>query len=333
VKELVESYGLENVLESLGLEKITEGEDKYKFSSPFRRDSNPSMVCYKNGYYCIDFGGDFRGSIFTLIKELTGQSSLKFFGVTDNVSSWMFQQSLHYDENRVRNAFQKKQMDILKATEVQIDGKLESVYDSDLCKKELDRRGIDEDFVSTFDLKFARSIYVNSSYYPWKDRLICPIIEGGKWISIEGRDVTRKQPRKVLYPKGGTSNTLYNIDNLDYSKHLFVVEGIMDTVGIWKHETKNVTSTFGVNLTNRQKKLLSKFETVYLFIDDDKAGSMMVNSFDSFFEREFYVCKVEGKDPGDSDKSEIHNAIDNAVSSTEYFIQKHGLFQKEELIW
>ena len=333
MKELIDSYGLENVLKSLGLEKITEGEDKYKFSSPFREDNNPSMVCYKNGYYCIDFGGDFRGSIFKLIKEITGQSSLKFFGVTDNISSWMFQHSLHYDANRVRNAFKKKQTDILKATEVQIDGKLESVYNSDLCREELNRRGIDEDFVNTFDLRFVKSAYVNSSYYPWRDRLVCPIVEGGRWISIEGRDITRKQPRKVLYPKGGTSNTLYNIDNLDYSKPLFIVEGIMDTVGIWKHETKNVTATFGVNLTSRQKNLLSKFETVYLFIDDDKAGDMMVNSFDSFFDREFYVCKVKGKDPGDSSKEEINSAIANAVSSTEYFIQKHGLFQKEELIW
>lgn len=330
MKELIDSYGAETILRSLAVEKLSDKEYKFEFSSPFRTDRNPSMVCYKNTYFCVDFGGSFRGSLARLVKELTGKTLFEFLDVKDSIGSFMFSQSLLSNEEHVRSKMKKSSSIEEAINRVEIDGKLESVYDHSDAMAELRRRGMVSAFVNHFNIQVLKYGYVNRSKYPWKDRLIIPIVEKGKWLSVEGRDYTRTQAKKVLYPKGGTSNTLFNIDNLKFDEPLYVVEGIMDTVNLWQYVSRNVTCTFGVNVTNRQREMLSRFSSIVLFIDDDRAGEEMINSFDEFLEEEFAVMWVNGKDPGDATEEETKKAIENSVNSTEYYINKHELFDTKQ---
>jgi DNA primase len=112
-----------------------------------------------------------------------------------------------------------------------------------------------------------------------------------------------------------------------------VVEGIMDLVPVWKvHE--NVTCTFGIQLTHRQKKLLKEFPDVVLMPDSDDGGERFIDIMDSFYEKEFFIAKVPEKDPGGSTEAHIVLALKNRRPVTQYLLEVTGeLPTRERLLW
>ncbi len=84
---------------------------------------------------------------------------------------------------------------------------------------------------------------------------------------------------KVKYePNSKLKETLWNIDNLDRSATLYVVEGIGSIPKIWSSISKNITCTFGSKVTQDQIDILKEFKEVVIIPDNDIAGIMMVNS-------------------------------------------------------
>jgi DNA primase len=162
----------------------------------------------------------------------------------------------------------------------------------------------------------------------WRDRLLIPIDYKGKPYSIEGRDYTRQQFPKCLYPKGCDTDILFNQDKLDVSGTLIVCEGIMDVHKIWTHITDNVTCTFGVSLSEKQKKFLESVKDIVLFIDDDPAGYNSVNTFEKFMQNDFKVACVRGKDPGASTVQECETAIKKAVPWVDFLLEFINVFEK-----
>lgn len=313
---------LQEILSSLGLSIIDCG-DYWKFSSPWRRDRDPSCICYKSNGYTIDFGGNFRGGIKQFVYAVKGNSFNKEFPelALDSLS-W------------VRNV---KKTDIprgeLRIPVMSISGRIDRVYDSPEALRYCYSRNMTDQFITDFDLSYLSFGYVNGSKMPWTRRLMIPIKENGKILSIEGRDITRQQANKALYPKGCTTSTLFNFDNLDKTKPLVIVEGIMDLVMVWR-VYKNVTCTFGIQLTHRQKNLIQGFSEVILLPDSDEGGERFIDILDSFYENEFFVAKVPEKDPGDSTEDHVLEALENKKSITRYLLEvTGGISKQEKLLW
>ena len=318
-EELNSIYPVRTLLLSLNVSKLQETEDYFKFSSPFREDRNPSMILYKKNLFCIDFASDYRASIFKFVKDLTGESLFSFADIDrNNISSTIFSSSLK----------KSQQSFPLRKKAIKIAGKLKSIQSNELAKLYCKKRNVSDDFIDEFNIKFAQNVYVNGTYF--HNRVCIPIIERGKTVSMEGRDITQSQYAKVLYPKGGSVSTLFNIDNLDFSDTLIIVEGILDIPRIWKTITKNVTTTFGIMITSAQKELISKFKDVILFPDGDEAGRKMIRSFDEFYEEEFRIAYIDEKDPGDAEMIEIDRVLSHPQSSTQYFLEKSELFPKKQ---
>jgi 5S rRNA maturation endonuclease (ribonuclease M5) len=85
--------------------------------------------------------------------------------------------------------------------------------------------------------------------------------------------------KKVKYESGSRiKETLFNIDNLDFNKDLYLVEGIGSVGRIWANISKNCTCTFGSKISKEQLEYLKKFKRVILIPDRDLAGFQMVNS-------------------------------------------------------
>lgn len=312
-------YPVERLLTLMGLDKVKDRGDYISFSSPFREDKNPSMVLYKKTLQCIDFASNYKSSLFSFTKELTGTNLFDLTGVDKNrLNDALFNKSLDIRELKFNNAVKS----------VTISGTPLPVESSPEAMKYCTNRGISEAFIKYFDISFSRYLTINGTVF--SNRLLIPIRAQGKIVSVEGRDVTGKQKPKVLYPKGGSMSTLFNIDSLDRKKPLVVVEGIMDVVPLWSHFTKNVTTTFGINITANQRELLSEFEEVILFPDGDDAGGRMIDAFENFYPSEFKIALVEGKDPGESTHEEISNALSNTTSATKYLLDKVGLFKDQE---
>ena len=316
------SLPLEEILNSLGLHPYDKG-DYFAFSSPWRADKNPSCVCYKATGYTIDFGGIFKGSIKSLVYEVTGQSFGKMFPE-------LGQTILHWNVKTSKTVAKEVEQ---KKREVVIKGRVDSVYDVPDALRYCYSRHITDEMIKEFQIKYLNFGMVNDGKEPWTRRLLIPIVEGGEMWSVEGRDITRKQTKKALYPKGGTTSTLFNIDRLDRKKPLVVVEGIMDLMPVWQ-VYKNVTATFGIQLTGRQQLLLKQFTDVILLPDSDEGGERFIDILDSFFEHEFRVARVPEKDPGESTADHIIDAIEQSIPVTRYLLEKTGNLQpRQRLLW
>jgi DNA primase len=165
--------------------------------------------------------------------------------------------------------------------------------------------------------------------------------ETGVLRCAEGRDYTREQQKKVLYPVNTSVNFIFNLAALDTEQTLIVVEGLMDVHKIWQWITANVTCTFGIQLKEYQKKQLSAFRDIILFIDDDEAGRRSIGLFEEFYPYDFRVAIAKGpdpqnmekigrKDPGDCSRQELETALENAVLFNTFLMEDIGVFPERE---
>jgi DNA primase len=212
-----------------------------------------------------------------------------------------------------------------------------------LANDYIKERFLTEEFLETFEIGYCTSVEICRAFKDsfrdpyleftkFRNRICIPIYEGSDLISIEGRDFTKRAKPKVLYPKGGSVSSLFNYHNLNKKEPLIVVEGIMDMPRIWQNITKNITTTFGINLTPRQKEQLKEFEHVIIFSDTDSAGRLMIKEFDDFMEKPYWIARLEDGDPGSPENSldTIKNAIETAKESTEFLLDESELIESQD---
>ena len=328
-------YPIRLLLSDLGINKISESSSGFKFSSPFREDKNPSAVLFKNSLYCIDYSGGFSGSIFSLVKEITGENLFSYIGIDKgNIRDFLFKNTVN---RKVKKEKDYSSFPVISEKKAVLTKGI--IYDDfDTCPNEIKEylrfRSITKEFIEEFKLGWTyHAEYNNDEEVPFKNRLIIPIYEKGIMLSVEGRDYTFLSKKKTLYPRGGTVNTLFNIDNLDKNSPLIIVEGIMDLIKIWKYFTKNVTCTFGIHLTDRQKTMINEFKEVILFSDGDEAGKKMIYSFYDSYNGNFEVARILGKDPGKASKKETEIALSNTTNIIDFIIDESELFERKNYEW
>ncbi len=130
-----------------------------------------------------------------------------------------------------------------------------------------------------FYLDEKKKKYVNR----FRGRIIFPINNiSGDVIGIGGRTIKENNfspkyinsPETQFYKKG---STLYNLDKsrklsnkLDY---VYLVEGYMDVIGLYKNDIKNVVANLGTALTSRQISILDQFfNKIIICFDGDESG-------------------------------------------------------------
>lgn len=328
-----------SLLIECGAKNITDRGDYFSFSSPFREDKNPSAVLYKQNLVVVDFGGDISGSFSYFFYQCTGQSLAKFLDL--DYKSFLDKSYFIAKDESVRAIdFDSKKEFRIKGGQIQYD------FSKNLeAQSFIRRRFLSKEFIMQFQIGYCTNIKacrapISSFRNPelkftsFRNRLCIPIYLNHELFSMEGRDFTGTAKNKVLYPKGGGSvSHLFNYDNLDRKQPLVVVEGILDMPRIWQHITKNVTATFGINLTSNQKKQLNEFDHVILFSDTDQPGRNMISSFDTFMEKPFWVARLKEGDPGDSFNSieELDKTIREAKEYTEFILDESELFETTDL--
>jgi len=321
-KLILNSIGLENVLKSMGFRYKDTG-DYFTVSSPFREDKNPSMVVYKNSGHCRDFGGSFSGSIFKLFKSVTGQSISQFFEVS---RTFLLDEAFKTKvEAKARRSFLE-----VKGRNIEVEGTLYPIETSSVAMKYCRKRKLNKEFRNFFNIKWSLDATFNG--VPFNNRIVIPIIENGSPVNYEGRSVVfpHGDSKKVLYVKGGSAGSLFNLDNLDREEPLIVVEGIMDLPQIWTHISKNVTTTYGIQLTYKQTEMLRGFKHIILFPDGDEGGKRFIDNLDAVYDHEFFIAMHESLDPGDMSLDEIKTCLDNKVSAVKYFMKESELFEEPE---
>lgn len=288
---------------------------------PFHQEKSPSFSIKKSGFYrCFSCGE--TGSINKLVFHLTGKSIYKFLNIQD-VTSFHFESSLK----------QKKDRTQVKIKPIEVKGQLFEISEDKDASDYLRSRNIPQEFIDYFDIKFARYCEVNDTKFT--KRIMIPIYQEGRLTGYEGRAINKINKPKVLYAKGTSVSSLFNIDNLDREKPLYICEGTFDIALIHTHISENTTHIFGAAISNQQKQLLSEFKEIIVFLDNDEAGEKVALQIDEFYPREFIIAKsdISGQDPGDLSLEEIKTYLSNAKPSIEYFLEKSKLFEEEKLEW
>jgi DNA primase len=139
-------------------------------------------------------------------------------------------------------------------------------------------------------------------------RVIIPIIEDGKLISFQGRDITDKQKLRykgcpIEESRKHYKHTLYNIDNCPGST-IRLVEGITD---VWRMGD-GYAATFGTTMTDYQIKLLTRYEHIYFIFDPEaeaqQKATRAAEKLASFGKRVERVVLDKKCDPGDLSEKE-----------------------------
>lgn len=346
-RELIEQYeSVPNLLADFGCSRIREESNRWTASSPFREDKNPSFYMYKDTLHWEDPGNaeEPRGSInrlcwLTLHKPL--REHLRYNVEEKRNNAFLPKKK---DDKKIRTFIREKDYSpsdyelVIQGTGID--------YNLQRNPEALDyarSRFMTDEFIDFFHVGYSRKSYIylrkkgeelrepiKALFY---QRLTIPIIEDGVIASIEGRDITRHQPNKCIYPAsyegsiGGSSyRRLFNIDNLDRNKPLIICEGIMDTVRIWQSITKNVTCTYGSSLKRRLLKDINEFRDVIIFSDSDAGGLTAMRHMDEFYSRDFRVAQLPSGDPGDSINTVdmLRRAIDNAILFPEWILKYTG---------
>ena len=122
----------------------------------------------------------------------------------------------------------------------------------------------------------------NKNINRFRGRVIFPIKNiSGDAIAIGGRAINNNylakyinSPETQFYKKG---SNLYNLDKsrklsnkFDY---VYLVEGYMDVIGLYKNDIKNVVANLGTALTPRQISILDQFfNKIIICFDGDESG-------------------------------------------------------------
>ena len=266
------------VIRALGLKSknpITNGTRETMVHCPIHQgDKTPSCgINLDMGVYnCFACGS--HGSIESMYKAVTGNSFYKDFNIQFNDPFSSFARNnysrnyFNYNEDNFNlkniNIVYNPQ-DLIKATS------------NNDCLRYLRKRGISRDVADSLGFKYAKDTKINGKVY--RERLIIPIYEGGKLISMEGRRLLDDVDEpKCIYPPNSSVNTLFNYDNLDKNKRLYITEGLMDMCVLRNLDIfYNSTTIFGASITKRQLHLLKEFKEVIYIPDLDIPGQKVLD--------------------------------------------------------
>ena len=275
--------------------------------SPFKNEKTPSFTVNdeKEFYHCFSTGE--HGNIFDFVmktQNLRFGEAVKFLSNMAGMKPYTFSKQ---DEEREKEWNTYKE--IYKNYVNYFHNELLKNNNSSNAKSYIKNRGLKLEEVQNFKLGFVTNeinfydyllkkfnekdiknsgiFYFdekNKKYFNrFKERIIFPINNiSGDVIAIGGRAIKENNylakyinsPETQFFKKG---SNLYNLDKsrrlsnkLDY---VYLVEGYMDVIGLYKNDIKNVVANLGTALTPRQISILDQFfNNIIICFDGDESG-------------------------------------------------------------
>lgn len=255
-------------------------------------DNHPSMSINLNSGLFNCFSCGYKGRIDKIYKKQFGHA---------------YNKKTEYSVNDLRAAFSNRREPRVLTTKKELFRATFEATNSTVLKDWLAYRGIDLKVADAAKVMYGS---VNISYttedgteksYTVHDRVVFPIYDNEhKLSSLEMRfpffgtesPDFKKTVKKVLYPKNSSVNFLYDIENLDKTKKLYVAEGLMDCLAFRSLTgITNSTSIFGANITKHQKDLLNEFPEVCYVYNNDAAGLKSLQDMKNSYTGKFSELK------------------------------------------
>ncbi len=275
--------------------------------SPFKNEKTPSFTVNdeKGFYHCFSSGE--HGNIFDFlmktqnlrfgeaVKALANLAGIRPYTFSkldeEREKNWNQYISIYsryvdfYHSSLINDEDSKKAREYLKNRNLSLDQikkfkigyikKNSNFYES--LVKEFDEKNINESGLFYFDEK--KKIFVER----FRERIIFPINSlSGQHIGLGGRIIEDKKflakyinsPETSFFKKG---SNLYNLDLArqlsNKIENVFLVEGYMDVLGLYKNGIENVVANLGTSLTEKQILILNQFfDHIIICFDGDESG-------------------------------------------------------------
>lgn len=298
---------------------------KFKCINPAHEDATPSMTVLKESGYARCWSCGARYSYGQLVYALTGNPPFK---TEQDKYSFRFNNSLVTVSKRT--TFKKKERKFT------MSGELKDPFKNKEVMKYLHSIGVSDQTIQDFDIKYmlkgSMSFIEDSKSTPVYNRICIPLYEDNKIVNYECRDFTGKGRPKVLYPKGGKSDILFNKAGLDFDRPLYIVEGIKSALRLYSLGWKNTTAVLGASVGRNQLYLINQMKHPIIFPDNDTAGWEMVKYLDENTTVDLYITymKQEGYDPADGTIDELEKVLYNPISLVEYYMRVYDVFGSTE---
>lgn len=310
-RELLAEFGVD-------IERITsDGEMIHKCSLPYHNESHASAsLNYKlMKYNCFVCGG---GSIFWWIGMCRNQD-------TDEVRSWLKdyaginRERTLEDLLRYFDAIWNRQDDRIPPPprmSTRILDPMRAIHPY-LTDPKPYGRAIPEQTLIDFDV----------CYDSEHNRVVFPHFWHGDLVGWQSRrifdDGSEKYKNTAEFPK---DTTIYNYDRVRAtSTEAVVFESVSSVLSKW-HLDQRLVSTFGAEVNDRQIQLLSQFEKVILWFDNDTAGWKATQNIGDRLMASTNVYTVESPwaaDPGDVDDETYLGLITAPIPYALWRIPEH----------
>jgi len=272
------AMSVREVLERLGIDVNGTGF----IACLLHTEKTPSMKLYADHLYCHSCGG--RLDLIGLVQHVRGfdfWSAINWIADTSNLPRPQRdpEAQKRYEEIRsVSNIYSQVFRDSLTDPEPAI------AY---LEKRRISRETTKENvgyLPSNYkppDMETARraGLYSQKGNFLFADRLIIPIIDRGRTVSLYGRALDSKHLPAHIYP-GATHppmpSTIWNLDACRREKALYLAESIIDAMTLVDRGIRNCAGLFGTQgLTDARLEALRKtsIEKIILCFDADANGA------------------------------------------------------------
>lgn len=313
--------------------------NNYVAVCPFHNDTNPSMNISvdKQIYKCFSCGAG--GNVFTFVSEY---EKVSFIGAVKKVASYINYDlsSFNLEETKKEDPIKAKLLNLVKDTCEFYNYNLLNTDNEGI--KYLKNRGISEEIISHFKLGYANEDsvkllkYLTKKGYTVEDivsagiglnnngfmdrfngRVIFPLTDlNGNVVAFSGRRINDDKTSKYI---NSNENILFNKSECLYNyyeakthilqtKKVYIVEGFMDAIALYKSDIKNVVATMGVNLSKQHIRALEKLNCkVVLSLDSDEAGQSAMYKLVDTLKQSSLEVKVSALSEDGKDLDEIYN--------------------------
>ena len=327
---IMEQVDIEEVLQILGVEgykrSTTRGPEYYfRCVNPNHDDTNPSCSIalqgeYKGLFYCWSCG--FRGNLFYLLSLLLKISYAETIDWLAKRFDIRGISTSDYLMRRLKRRNQRVKEEKIEIPDFKIPERASPHgFRDPFCYRAesyLLSRNI---FLST-QIQYEVHSYIHSSI---GYSVLVPFYFKGRLASFfycEPKRGGRKWHQKGTH----IGHYLFNYDNLkrDGAKEVIVVESILDVLMLHSLGIKNVVAVNSNNVTKHHLKLLSEFDVISVFPDNDSdAGWVLVERIVNHFGKSInLLIPPKGKDPGDCSPEEISSIFSNKKKFSDWEVEQ-----------
>jgi len=304
-----------DILDDIGLDYREVGKS-FRVKCWHHDEGVPSMFINKESgvYHC--FSCHSSGNIFQLITEHLGLTGFDLVKYLADFSINLTEEEIY---NRLKNHIgSRKPKEVKQVRKLIRIPEYKTIENNDY----LENRGITKEEIKQWEMGVVSGNQTHKEFLPYRNWIYIPIIQNGVFENYFLRSPFNN---RKIYGKFPRKNLLFGLDSCtDYSKTIYVVEGIFDMIFLRKIRVQ-VVAALSNRLHKEQLELLKKYKRVVLVPDADSPGFELVKTaLPLIYSTSLGVCSIPNgkKDTADCTIDELIEMTYNEKSILDFIFNE-----------